>query len=246
MNFEFTDRAFEYQDKNPVIKKNLAAVAKFKDAHVRTMINTVLFEPDGYAAQVFSKLARQFNISSATIENLTSSEILRLFDDWRPNIRQVAKRQKAFVEDYNVNGNFLEGKSATVILREFTGQTVNDKKGIIRGKTASNGHAIGQVKIIPVDYGNLENVDREIEKMNTGNILVAETTAPELMAACRKAAAIITDVGGLLSHAAIVSREFGIPCIVATENASKILKDGDLVEVNGVDGTIRMLNKEGR
>ncbi len=106
------------------------------------------------------------------------------------------------------------------------------------GKAASLGKVKGKVKIINVDYSDLVALNREIAKMNQGDILIAETTAPELMVACKKAAAIVTDIGGLLSHAAIVSREFKIPCIVGTENATKIFKDGDIVEVNAEKGIV--------
>ena len=61
------------------------------------------------------------------------------------------------------------------------------------------------------------------------------------MLACRKAAAIVTDEGGITSHAAIVSRELGIPCIVGTQYATKILKDGDLVEVDANKGTVKKI-----
>ncbi|MCI0566183.1 hypothetical protein L0Y46_03215 [bacterium] len=63
------------------------------------------------------------------------------------------------------------------------------------------------------------------------------------MLACQKASAIVTDIGGMLSHAAIVSRELNIPCIVGTKNASKILKNGDLVEVDADKGMVRILER---
>ncbi|MEK7153227.1 MAG: PEP-utilizing enzyme, partial [Patescibacteria group bacterium] len=74
-----------------------------------------------------------------------------------------------------------------------------------------------------------------------GEILVAETTSPEIMPACRKAAAILTNEGGLLSHAAIISREMGIPCIVGLGIADRVLKDGDLVEVDADRGIVKLV-----
>jgi pyruvate,water dikinase len=62
------------------------------------------------------------------------------------------------------------------------------------------------------------------------------------MVACRKAAAIVTDLGGLVSHAAIVSRELNIPCIVGTKHATKIFKDGDMVEVDTQTGVVRKIS----
>ena len=77
--------------------------------------------------------------------------------------------------------------------------------------------------------------------MKDGEILVAPMTSPDYIVAMRKASAIVTDVGGLMSHAAIISRELGIPCIVGTKIATQVLKDGDLVEVDANKGIIKKL-----
>lgn len=86
-----------------------------------------------------------------------------------------------------------------------------------------------------------DKMAEEIAKVGKGDILVAETTGPEMIIACKKAGAIITDEGGTTSHAAVVSREFGIPCIIGTKIATKVLKDGDLVEVDAEKGVVRKL-----
>ena len=75
-------------------------------------------------------------------------------------------------------------------------------------------------------------------KMRKGDILVTEMTNPLFVPAIQKAKAIVTDVGGLLSHAAIVSRELGIPCVVGTKKATKILKDNQKIIVNATKGEI--------
>jgi len=76
-----------------------------------------------------------------------------------------------------------------------------------------------------------------------GDILIAPMTSPEYVFLMEKAAAIITDTGGLTCHAAIVSREFNVPCIVGTKVATQVLKDGDLIEVNTEKGTVTKLKK---
>ena len=86
-----------------------------------------------------------------------------------------------------------------------------------------------------------DNIIEEIKKVHKGDILVANTTGPEIMIACTKAAAIVTDEGGMTSHAAIVSRELKIPCIVGTKIATKVFKDGDLVEVDATKGIVKLL-----
>ena len=66
-------------------------------------------------------------------------------------------------------------------------------------------------------------------------------TQPEFLPAMKKASAIITDEGGLTCHAAIISRELGIPCIIVTKIATKVFKDGDIVEVDATRGIVTML-----
>jgi phosphoenolpyruvate synthase/pyruvate phosphate dikinase len=237
MNFEFTDRAFTQQETNPTIKRNLAQMSIFKDV-VRTFMNVVLFESPGYVDQCFMILGKQCNLSPSIIHNMTQEEILNLFTGKRPIESIVAQRQESFVEGYNLRP-FLEGVDAMEIIKEF--QELPSSTRVFQGKGASNGKVVGIVKIIPVDYSNLERLTAEIERMSDGSILVTETTAPELMIACKKAGAIVTDVGGLMSHAAIISRELSIPCVVGTVNASRSLKDGDRVEVDGSTGVVRVL-----
>lgn len=82
----------------------------------------------------------------------------------------------------------------------------------------------------------------DMTKMKKGNILVSPMTTPRLMAAVKIARAIVTDEGGITSHASIVAREFKIPCVIGTKIASQVLKDGDRVEVDSVRGIILKLN----
>lgn len=86
----------------------------------------------------------------------------------------------------------------------------------------------------------METVD-DMKKMEKGNILLSETTYPVLVPAMKLAGAIVTNVGGLTCHAAIVSRELKIPCVVGTKIATKVLRDGDLVEVDANKGVIKKI-----
>lgn len=82
-----------------------------------------------------------------------------------------------------------------------------------------------------------------ISKVNRGDILVAQFTTPDFVPAMEKAAAIVADQGGLSSHAAIVSRELGVPCVIATENGTRVIQDNDLIEVNARNGLIKILRR---
>jgi pyruvate,water dikinase len=81
----------------------------------------------------------------------------------------------------------------------------------------------------------------ELSKIHFGDIIVTPLTTPDFVVAMKKSSAIVTDLGGMTSHAAIVSRELGIPCIVGTKNATRILKDGDMVEVDANNGVVNIL-----
>jgi pyruvate,water dikinase len=81
----------------------------------------------------------------------------------------------------------------------------------------------------------------EADKLEPGDILVAETTAPPWTPLFATVAAVVTDTGGVLSHSAVVAREYGIPAVVGTGNATAILADGQLVEVDGDKGIVRIV-----
>jgi pyruvate,water dikinase len=81
----------------------------------------------------------------------------------------------------------------------------------------------------------------DMAKMKQGDVLVAIATNPDVVPAMKKAAAIVTEQGGVTCHAAIVSRELGIPCVIGTKIATRVLKDGDEVEVDAARGIVKKL-----
>lgn len=107
---------------------------------------------------------------------------------------------------------------------------IDDKKLILSGLSASPGIGWGSVVII--------KSKKEIGRVKNNDVLVTSMTTPDFVPAMKKVSAIVTDKGGLTSHAAIVSRELGVPCVVGTESATKILKAGDFVTVDGSNGKI--------
>jgi phosphoenolpyruvate synthase/pyruvate phosphate dikinase len=104
-----------------------------------------------------------------------------------------------------------------------------------KGNSASSGNVKGIVKVC--------ETSKEIGKIKKGDVLVASMTTPDYVPAMKIAGAIVTDEGGITCHAAIVSRELGIPCIIGTKNATKVLEDGDLVEVDANQGIVKILKK---
>jgi len=86
----------------------------------------------------------------------------------------------------------------------------------------------------------------KIKNFEKGDVLVTGMTRPEFLQIMKKAVAFVTDAGGMLSHAAIVARELKKPCILATEVATKVLHDGDLVEVDANKGIVKIIKKNGK
>lgn len=133
----------------------------------------------------------------------------------------------------------LKGKDVTILK-----QKVNDyclslikeklKSGrVIRGTSVNGGIVKGKAKII--------KTMKDLSKINNGDILVADMTSPDYVTVFNKVVAFITDEGGLTCHAAIVSKEFNVPCIVGTQFATQILKDNTLIEVDANNGIITIL-----
>jgi len=123
----------------------------------------------------------------------------------------------------------IETKKETVLIEEFTGE-VACRKGIVRGK-------------VFIFRCGSSGFTKRISEFPKGSILVANLTLPLLMPAIRKSKAIVTDHGGITCHAAIVSRELGIPCIIGADIATKVLNDGDLIEVDTEKGIVKIIER---
>ncbi len=241
MDFEYVDATYPLKDANEAIAKNLAIFSVVKD-EMRSFINRMLFEKEAYLKEITRIMGEQFGFSAQDLERCTLEELLSLFDGAKLDLERLRYREHAFV--IWVHGGItrtIEGAEAEAIAKQL--EDTFEATDVIRGKTANPGVARGRVKVITLDYSDFEKLNRVMATMESGQILVSETTAPELMVACKKAAAIVTEIGGLMSHAAIVSREMHIPCIVGTKHATKVLKDGDEVEVDATEGTVRIMKK---
>jgi len=151
--------------------------------------------------------------------------------------QELESRKKYFVhlvKQPNIDFIF-SGQDAKKICNTFENKLIIQMNGIeeIQGMPVENINKIiqGRVSIV---------LDPLKNKFNN-EILVASMTRPEYLPFMKKARAIITDEGGITCHAAIISRELGIPCIVGTNNATKVFKDGDRVEIDMKKGTLKKI-----
>ncbi|MDP3741991.1 MAG: phosphoenolpyruvate synthase, partial [Candidatus Micrarchaeota archaeon] len=112
----------------------------------------------------------------------------------------------------------------------MTQSNVENEEALVKGLPASPGLVSGPVRLI-LDI-------KELYKVKKGDVLVTQMTTPDYVPAMKRACAIVTDEGGTTAHAAIVSRELGVPCIVGTGNATQVLKEGEIVTVDAAHGSV--------
>ncbi len=186
---------------------------------------------------LFTQLSRRLGLSRSQLAYFTSAEIIEgLNRSIKLNMAGALSRQKGFLI-YQKNRKIIVTSNPKEIAK-FRSKNIQAASVLateLKGIIASAGYAKGKVQRV---FGV-----KDLAKVKTGNIMVAITTHPDFVPAMHRAGAIITDEGGLTSHAAIVAREFGTPCIVGTNSATKFLKDGDCVEVDANKGRVKIIKK---
>ena len=194
-----------------------------------------IFQYLHYLDLFVSEFARRARISSrifdfAWPEEASTQPSKRLIDFWK-----IRKKDYFVVHFLKNKKKYIYGKKARKIYKTFWFEKVEIQKDWLKGLVVytSDKKITGEVHII--------KTASDIKKFPQGKILITTMTAPEYITAIRKAKAIVTDTGGMTCHAAIVSRELKVPCIVGTKVATKVFKNGDLVEVDANKGIVRRL-----
>jgi phosphohistidine swiveling domain-containing protein len=235
--FPFLDKAYEkaLAENNKEIQTRLEDFGVFKFTG-REILNAFWFE-GGPLPNILLGISKLY-LTEDDAKFLFLDELLALFDGWRPAAELISKRRQYY--GVNVTDGIVEAldfEDTKALYAKFTYVSADN---VIKGVTANKGKATGKVIIAPMlnDHVAISAIDARMEE---GDILVAESTSPDLMALCKKASAIVADQGGLLSHAAIVSRELNIPCVIQAGSATRRLKDGDLVEVDADNGIVTIL-----
>jgi phosphoenolpyruvate synthase/pyruvate phosphate dikinase len=241
--FFYIDKAFEQSGDNEIVKRNLDSFDEIKNGG-RTFLNKLFLGGDSYIEKILVILVDKFSVEVDDLKFYSMEELSFLFDNKKLEEDILSKRKTAFIlrtSENKVESSF--GDVAADIIENFLHEAVPENSEELSGTVANKGKVNGKVFIIDADYKNFHKISEAIDKMNQGDILVADTTAPEIMIACKKASAILTNQGGLMSHAAIVSRELGIPCMVGLGNITDVVNNGDLVEVDADNGIVRIFGK---
>lgn len=196
------------------------------------------FNADYGASFMYEEIAKRFKLSPDLIMEITTDEMEDALNGKPlPDEEEMARRGK----DYAM---VVKNSKTTLItdpdkIKELEKEyfvDVDKKVEVIIGRVASIGGVVtGRAKVC---------LDKsEIGKVEKGDIIVAQFTTPDFVPAMEKAAAIVADQGGLSSHAAIISRELGVPCIIGTKNGTRIILDYDLLEVDTIKGEVRILRR---
>lgn len=194
-----------------------------------------------HLGSVVEEISRRTGIKADHITYLSPAEALSLDKmEYLNDVHDLIKREEGVFylqlpdgeeSDVLIGHDYEE---AIKLYEALNGQGASKPgNSAIYGSVANPGTAIGHV-VVCKDLAS-------IDKVQEGDVLVASMTRPEYMAAIKKAAAIVTDEGGITCHAAIVARELGIPCVIGTKVATKVFKDGDMVEVRANHGMIKKI-----
>lgn len=190
--------------------------------------------------ELFAKeIEKRFNVNVDDLKLLLPNEVKQLIEN-KLDKTIIQERKPMFVVHATKDDmKFIIGEEAEKINSAYSIIKKTDESRVIQGVLASRGKSYYFRGIAKVLFS-----PKEIDKINEGDILVTAMTSPDYIVAMRKAGAIITDEGGILCHAAIVSRELKISCIVGTKVATRMIKDGDVIEIHGGRGTVKIIERK--
>lgn len=220
--------------KTIVGKKNMHAIELLQFyVYYRTQRTDIMNKSSYLFAPQLKKIGAEKGIEYEEILHCTKDEIMRGCPP-KAIIRERIKEHVILMETGIIR--CVAGKEAMHVknlFQTFKNDATRRSINTIKGRAAYPGETQGTVKII--------KTEKDFSKMEEGDILVTAMTTTQMMPVIKDAGAIITDEGGITSHAAIISRELKIPCIMSTKTSTQILKDGDRVRVDAKKGVITKL-----
>ncbi|MDE1857057.1 MAG: hypothetical protein KGH98_03155 [Candidatus Micrarchaeota archaeon] len=209
------------------------AMAAKEFVWLRTYRTDAINEALGRAKPLIDEIGRRYGIPEACAHYLTIDEIV---SGSIPDMRSIEKRMERFALAFVGSSNGLLFCGGDVErLRAFA-------ESDLLGLETHNREIKGMVASRPVlsitGVARVVNSVQDVSRVKPGDILIAPMTEPNFVPAMERAAAFVTDEGGLLCHAAIISREMNKPCIIGTGKATKLIADGDTVELDLAQGIV--------
>ena len=234
----FTDELFEITNKKKI--QELQRVRMELD----DLVTNYLFKAFG---KIIKTLEEEFKIDTKVIESATTREIIKLLDKGNNlKLEEISNRPIAFLfikgdkiiftgdEVFKIKDYLISQNPERLVIQQFK------EGGFIKGGIGNKGRVKGIVrKLLVSEYYNKIKLNKLRQEKDY--VLITPMTMPELVPFIRNAVAFVTDEGGITCHAAIVARELKKPCIIGTKIATRVLKDGDMVEVDADKGMVKIL-----
>lgn len=237
--FFYTDLAFQQAHQHPntnsILEQNLKSIEgiKFKG---RSFLNSIFNGSQSFLQRELTNLSRFTMVDVSGLELHDYKELLRISELPLPHLVLNERKKNYFLVSSNQQ-QFLSGEAFNNAKQNFISENTLSPN-TVKGTVANAGYVSGIARVLVPNFHNFDELAQMLDNMVEGEILVTESTSPDLIVACQKASAIVTNQGGLGSHAATISRELGIPCVVGTQNATKVIKTGDKILVDANNGVI--------
>lgn len=228
------------KSKNKLLKKlseeqrKIAYIAS-SAAYLKDFVKSRINESQYHFEPIFSEIATRTGKSVEYVKDLETEEVEALLTGGRVDELLVEDRVKEnFIIALDGKLKTFFGPDAVLIEKKCVERVDVDVKEL-KGRIASPGLVRGRAVVVR-DVG-------DFDKVAEGDILVVMNTSPDFIPVIRKAKGIIAEEGGITAHVSVISREFGVPCIVGVRNITEILKDGDLVEVDAERGIVKIVKR---
>lgn len=210
----------------------LKAITAFRDIRKDLVSKALIVQ-----YRVLQELCHRYGIDFSLRNFMCYEEIVEGGVALKSKEASIASRAQGCVYLAGEKPRIVTGSTAhlkQLVTRRIFGEQILPTR-TLQGNTGSKGQYVGKVRIV---------IDPDNTEFEQGDILVTGMTRPEYVPLMSKAGAVVTDEGGVTCHAAIISRELNVPCIVGTRRATHVLRDHMLVEVNADEGMVYILEEE--
>lgn len=224
---------FKINPNSETIKELTYALQEF--SYILDDSKSVMIKGNYLSLPIFERVANKAGLPVKDLFYLTLPEIKYLLEKHKKADKNLIEERKKCRAILLKGGNIkvFHGEKAARLSKELINEEEVEEMSEIKGTIVYPGNVKGKVKII--------SSIKDKDKFKNNDILVTHDGSAELTLFMKQAGAIVTNQGGMICHAAILAREMRIPCIVGTRIATKVLKDGDLVEVDADKGVVRKL-----
>ncbi len=205
------------------------SIVYLKD-HYKFVVNRLQYAGE----PLFQELGKKAGVSASLIKDMLPAEVKKAVIEKSIDRAVIEERVKKYVicPDKDNKSIILTGKDADEFEKMFLRVDMAQKE--FKGRIACKGKGVGRARIV--------TSPKDFHKMEQGDILIVMNTSPDFVPIMKRAAAIVAEEGGITGHVSVVSREFGIPAVVGITQITKIIKDGDMVEVDAEKGIVKILS----